>query len=82
MSKYQIPTPQEVDYYNTKELDEIMELIIKAIKDRKFQFVPRQGWVAHYSDIQKQLSEHWLLKSEWMGSRESGQTIWKLTPKI
>ena len=81
MSKYNIPAPQQVDFYNTKEFDEIMELIIQAINNRKFEFIPRQGWSAHYSQIKRELSDHWNLESNWSGGREDGQMIWKLTPK-
>lgn len=81
MSKYNIPTPKQVDFYNTKEFDEIMELIIKAINNRQFEFVPRQNWSNHFDQIRQELSEHWNLKSEWSGQREDGYSIWKITPK-
>ena len=83
MSKYKIPTPEEVDFYNSAEFDAIMERIIRAIEDRKFEFIPLDHtWFRHFDRIKKELSEYWLLESKWSGGREDGQTIWKLTPKI
>lgn len=82
MSKYKIPTPDDVDFYNTKEFDEIMELIVATIKKRQFEFVPRQGWSKHFDRIKQELAEHWNLKSEWSGHREDGHNIWELTPKL
>lgn len=82
MSKYNIPTPTQVDFYNTKEFDEIMELIIKSIKERRFEFIPRSGWTSHFNRIKQELSEHWSLESKWSGGGEDEQNYWKLTPKI
>ena len=82
MSKYRIPTPSDVDFYNTKEFDEIMELIIGTINKRQFEFIPRQGWSDHFDRIKQELSEYWNLKSERVGTREDGHYVWKLTPKL
>jgi len=82
MSKYKIPTPAEVDFYQTKEFDAIMERVITAIKQRRFEIIPPSDWKSHINRIKKELSEHWLLESKWSGGRRDGQTIWKLTPKI
>lgn len=73
MSKYNIPTPAEVDFYQTKEFDAIMERVINAIKQRRFEIIPRPNWRNHFDRIKKELSEHWLLESKWSGGREDAQ---------
>lgn len=84
MSKYKIPTPSEVDFYNTKEFDEIMELIVKAINERRFEFYPRDQWTNHFDRIKQELSEaDWKLEQKWEGNeRDNSKMYWKLTPKI
>lgn len=82
MSKYNIPTPAEVDFYQTKEFDEIMERVIGAIKQRRFEIIPHHNWHNHFDRIKKELSEHWLLECKWSGGREDAKQYWKLTPKI
>ena len=82
MSNYNIPTPQQADYYNTKEFDEIMELIIGAINSRRFEFAPRQGWSTHFNRIKQELSEHWKLEQLYHGGRGDSTMYWKLTPKV
>lgn len=82
MSKYNIPTPAEVDFYNTKEIDATMELIVGAINERRFEFSPREQWISHFERIKQELSEYWKLEQLYHGSREDSTMYWKLTPKV
>lgn len=81
MSKYNIPTPKEVDYNNDKLFDSIMGDIVIKLQSRKFRFKPEYSYTKFKTRINEELKPHWIIVDQMVGSGpDNAYTEWEIKP--
>lgn len=75
-----IPTPEELDYYERDRVDEIVGQIVAKMRQKIFTFEPEPEWRPFLVRLMVKFSGAWTLSEVGDGTREGGK-LWRLSPK-
>ena len=75
-----IPTPEELDYYQTSELETIKDKIIESMKSGVYSITPEFTWKPFLSRLMTKFQlAGWDINVKDFGSKS--QVVWVISPR-
>lgn len=82
MSQFNIPTPKDVDYYNSNLVADFVKYIAAKLNIRIFEFNADVYTSVDIKEVNKILISYgWELTKKWVGGHEDGHSVYVLKPK-